>query len=142
MASTAYPQAVSSGADLEAHSDHDEKAPSSTAGSIHSPDYNTRDVHKTNGVAQMEAISAAAHAGDDSGRWMLYGIALSMFIMYWAYCQAGSTSYSFAALASSSFASHSTGISATNIATGIISSVCTPCASRSPFLSSTVRSAS
>ncbi|GAA5821539.1 hypothetical protein JCM3770_000861 [Rhodotorula araucariae] len=125
MASHAAHQGLSN-ADLEAHSDHDEKAPSSTAPSTHTLDYNTKDVHKTNGVLQMEAIAAAAHASDKSGRWMLYAIGASIFLMFYVYCQAGSTTWAFAALASSSFANHSTGISATNIATGIISSVCTP----------------
>ncbi|GAA6003973.1 uncharacterized protein JCM10292_000631 [Rhodotorula paludigena] len=123
--------------DLEAHSDVDEKvssgattpnnnnnnnAPANDAAS----DYRNENVHKTNGVAMMEAISTAAHASDNSGRWMLYSIAASMFAMYWAYCQAGSTTYSYAPLATSSFASHSGGLAASNIATGIISSVCTP----------------
>lgn len=82
--------------DLEAHSDVDEKVPSgATTPNLHNnnhsdapandaaSDYRNENVHKTNGVAMMEAISTAAHASDNSGRWMLYSIAASMFAMYW-----------------------------------------------------------
>ena len=39
----------------------------------------------------------------------------------------GSTTYSYAIWATSDFGEHSGGLAALNIATGIISSVCTPC---------------
>ncbi|GAA5833832.1 hypothetical protein JCM11251_005980 [Rhodosporidiobolus azoricus] len=87
----------------------------------------TEQVHVTRGVARMEALSAAAK--DKSGRVAIWTIAVTIFIMqvlYWMYCQQSSTTYQYSIWATSSFASHSAGISAIGIATSIISSVCQP----------------
>ncbi|GAA5992982.1 hypothetical protein JCM10908_000783 [Rhodotorula pacifica] len=81
-------------------------------------------VIKSAGVVRMEAIARAADS--KSGRYTLYLIGLASYLMYWAYCQQGSTTSSFSVWATSSFNQHSSGISALGIATQIISSVCLP----------------
>ncbi|GAA5919883.1 hypothetical protein JCM6882_001990 [Rhodosporidiobolus microsporus] len=109
--------------DMEAAADYSNDSKHSTDGaSQHTT--STEEVHVTRGVARMEALAAAAK--DKSGRFTLWAIALCIFIMYWMYCQQSSTTYQYSIWATSSFASHSAGISALGIATGIIGSVCQP----------------
>ncbi|BGP13623.1 hypothetical protein JCM10213v2_001555 [Rhodosporidiobolus nylandii] len=82
------------------------------------------EVHKSAGVKRMEAVAAAANL--ETGRWSLWVVAVSVFLMYWAYCQQSSTTYSYSVWATSSFAEHSSGLASMSIATSIVSSVCLP----------------
>ncbi|GAA6031357.1 hypothetical protein JCM8097_005620 [Rhodosporidiobolus ruineniae] len=117
---TAYPHP-----DVERGSYGEDRKDASAATSENGHPVDVKNVHTTSGVAHMEAIAKAGYA-DKSGRMTLYGIALSMFLMYWFYCQAGSTTYLYSVWATSSFAQHSAGISAMGVATGIVGSVCGP----------------
>ncbi|GAA6018590.1 hypothetical protein JCM10207_007228 [Rhodosporidiobolus poonsookiae] len=78
--------------------------------------------HKTAGVLRMEALATVTR----NNRVYLSAIGLSIFLMYYIYQQANSTSYSFAIQATSSFAEHAVGLASMQIATGIIGSVSRP----------------
>lgn len=81
-------------------------------------------IKQTVGVSKMEAVARVTQG--KAGRKYLIGIALAVYACNWVYSMEGSTTYSYAIWATSDFGEHSGGLAALNIATGIISSVCTP----------------
>ncbi|GAA5873307.1 hypothetical protein JCM8547_007065 [Rhodosporidiobolus lusitaniae] len=130
--------------DLESSAEYDrDRKSESPEGSEHGNDVHHDAVHITEGVRRMEAVAEMGYATKE-GRVQLYTIAAAIFItnadrivcivllhrasqqMYWMYCQQSSTTYNYSVWATSSFADHSGGIAALNIATGIISSVVAP----------------
>lgn len=80
-------------------------------------------VLETPGVKRMEAFARATK----NRKRVLVGLAIAVYIVNWVYSQEQSTTYAYAIWATSSFEQHASGISATNIASRVISAICLPC---------------
>lgn len=83
----------------------------------------TGSVRQTSGVSRMEAFARATQGR----KGVLIGLAVAVYVCNWVYSMEHSTTYAYAIWATSDFQDHSSGISAVNIASQIISSVCLPC---------------
>lgn len=86
-------------------------------------------VRETPGVKRMEAFARATKGR----KKVLFGLAVAVYIVNWVYSMENSTTYAYAIWATSDFQQHAAGISATNIAARIVSSVCLPCKLKLPF---------
>ncbi|GAA6044621.1 hypothetical protein JCM8097_003410 [Rhodosporidiobolus ruineniae] len=81
--------------------------------------------HKSRGVVGVEAMARSA-ANSKQGKYALYALAVLIFILQWVAAMASSMTYSLSVYATSSFAQHSTGLSALSVASSIIGSTCLP----------------
>jgi hypothetical protein len=80
-------------------------------------------VLETPGVKRMEAFARATK----NRKTILLGLALAVYVVNFTYSMESSTTYAYAIWATSSLQTHAAGISATNVASRVISAVCLPC---------------
>jgi hypothetical protein len=115
-------------AEHEKHSEHSSTdAEELAANGHHGPAFYAQadQVPKTAGVLRIEAVARAKNT--KSGRKQLYIIGACVVLMYFVYSMQSSTTYLYAVYATSSFASHSSGIATLGVATSLISAVSKPC---------------